>query len=124
MKKVIVEYIIYDDIEEYIIFILKFIVITHLFPILCAIIIAMHQDYLSFFIDINTKNGKRFLDHEEKLEKYYTLKEKEILISVEDEVHLNEQESSLFKKSVKKNILVFTERNNFERLYKELKKLI
>jgi chromosome condensin MukBEF MukE localization factor len=113
MKKAIIEYIVYDDIEEYIIFILKFIIITHLFPIICAVIIAMHQDYLSFFININTKNGKKFLDHEEKLEKYYALKEKEILTSAEEEVYLDKQEALIFKNSVKQEYTRFLKKVGF-----------
>jgi hypothetical protein len=113
MKKAIIEYIVYDDIEEYIIFILKFIIITHLFPVICAVIIAMHQDYLSFFININTKNGKKFLDHEEKLEKYYALKEKEILTSAEEEVYLDKREALIFKNSVKQEIYQISQKSRF-----------
>jgi hypothetical protein len=105
----------YSSIEEYFLFLMKFIIITHVLPIVYALLIAMHQDYLDFYVE--QKTGMKPINHEIRLEKYSNFKEKKILTSIQKEAEQVNEDALLFEENTKKKLVKL-----FNKLIEKIKK--
>jgi hypothetical protein len=97
--KTIIMHIPYSSMEEYYIFLAKFLIMTHLLPIIYVVGLMMHQDYFDFYIEQRT--GKPPVDHEERLSTYYELREQfPVMNDWQKELEMDEKERIFLKEKM------------------------